>query len=527
MKLSVTTTADRYPETAEHLVVFVSEQSASQLSIPTLPDKTMSWFKTRLDAHHLTGKKNQIVTIDTGSPYGSITVAGIGDETSFAINDLRELMALVIRSIRTERATSVAVVYDPMIGSDAAQVAETISVAAHLADYSFTRYQTLKPEEQPTRINDLSLVIGPDEEKDQTAFGHGLERGTVMADGTMQARDFVNEPASHFNPKLLAAEAQKIADQSNGQVSVEILDEQACATLGMGAYLGVAQGSENRPQFIILRYHPGGAGNTSPQKKTKKAGAAKLDLPTVCFVGKSVTFDTGGYSLKPTEYMYDMKLDMAGGAAVLGLFSILAHWDEAAYGSINYTVTGILPACENMISGNAYRPGDIVTAMNGTTIEVLNTDAEGRLTLADAMSYADQKLNAEVIIDLATLTGASMVALGTKIAALMDNDQVLADAVQAAADAQGEHLWRLPLPSIYEKLLKSEFADLRNIPAKRFGDAIFAGMFLKQFVGDRRWAHLDIAGPAFENDPPNGLRDHGGTGYGVRTLLQFLTTETI
>lgn len=467
-------------------------------------------MEKRLAAHRFTGKNGQIVTLDTGTPYGSVSIVGIGKPDQFNTNKLRDLMAQFVRAIRSQKITSYAVSYDPIIGSEAAEIGETIAVATHLADYSFTRYKSDDPDTRPTRIDSVDLVISPDQDDQEAQFLHGLQRGTAIANGTILTRDYVNEPASHFSPEQLAQAAQQIADASNGTVSVEVLDEDDCAKLKMGAYLGVAQGSENRPKFIVLRY--------TPKKRTPPK-------QSVCFVGKSVTFDTGGYSLKPTDFMFDMKLDMAGGAAVLGLFSILSQWDEDAYGRINYTVTGILPACENMISGKAYRPGDIVTAMNGKTIEVINTDAEGRLTLADAISYADTVLKADTIIDLATLTGASMVALGTQIAALMDNDEQLAETVLESANAQGEHLWRMPLLEAYEKHLKSEFADYRNIPAKRYGDALFAGMFLKQFVGDRRWAHLDIAGPAYHNDPPHGLHDHGGTGYGVRTMLQFLTTK--
>ena len=274
------------------------------------------------------------------------------------------------------------------------------------------------------------------------------------------------------------------------------MDKSACDKAMIGAFLGIAQGSDHPPFFVHMSYRPTGA---------KKH---------LALVGKAVTFDSGGISIKPAEAMYTMKLDMAGGAAVLGVFKILARLKP------NVIVDGIFAACENMPSGKAIRPGDVVKAMNGTTIEVLHTDAEGRVTLADALSYA-VKQKPDAIIDLATLTGACMVALGEEITGLMSNNPKLENKLLTAAATAGEKMWSLPLEKNYKRELKSEVADLRNI-AGRYGGALTAGLFLQEFVANIPWAHLDIAGPSFAERPINAYTGKGGTGAGVRTLLELL-----
>jgi leucyl aminopeptidase len=268
----------------------------------------------------------------------------------------------------------------------------------------------------------------------------------------------------------------------------------------MGAFLGVAAGSEQPPKFIHLSYTPGG-------RRRRR----------VAIIGKGVTFDSGGLDLKSAEGMLRMKDDMSGAAAVLGIMRALPALKPAM------EVHGLVAATENMPSGSAVRPGDVLRAMNGTTIEIGNTDAEGRLTLADALCYAVERVEAEEMIDLATLTGACVVALGPLCSGLFANDQALADRLLAAADSAGERLWQLPLIDEYRDNLKSEVADLNNV-GPRGGGAITAGLFLKEFAGDRPWAHLDIAGPAFvEKDMPLGPK--GATGSAVRTILAYLTSD--
>ncbi|MFW5703473.1 MAG: leucyl aminopeptidase [Patescibacteria group bacterium] len=522
MNITVQSEKSALPSKTDNIVIFVSEETVGKLPLENLAASTRKWIQKRLDAHHFQGKKQRIVTIDLEQPYQSITFVGIGKESEFTHNDLRNLTGDVIRHFRSEKLSSVTVVVSPVIGTDFVTLGETISVGALLGNYQFLKYKSKEKTKELSTVTDVSVYISESHGKkaDITRFTHGVERGSVIARGTAQARDFVNEPASHFTPALLAREAQKIAKASRGKVSITVLGESECQKLGMGAYLGVGQGSSNKPHFIVLTYNP------DTGKKVKESAKSK-NKKKICFVGKSVTFDTGGYTLKPNQFMTDMKLDMSGGAAVLGLFSVLAEWDEDKFGKIPYTVLGVLPACENMISGDAFRPGDVVTAMNGKTIEVMNTDAEGRLTLADALCYADTQLHADIMIDLATLTGSAMVGLGTQIAALLCNDPELSERVLASAQNQGENLWMLPLHEGYHKDLKGDTADLQNVGAKRYGDAIFAGLFLREFVGNRRWAHLDIAGPAYEKDSAQGINEMGGTGYGVRTMLEIITSENI
>jgi leucyl aminopeptidase len=281
-------------------------------------------------------------------------------------------------------------------------------------------------------------------------------------------------------------------------LGVRVLEQAECKKLGMGAFLGVAAGSEQPPKFIHLTYTPSGRRRR-----------------TVAVIGKGITFDSGGLDLKSAEGMLRMKDDMSGAAAVLGIMRALPALKPPV------EVHGLIAATENMPSGAAIRPGDILRAMNGTTIEIGNTDAEGRLTLADAISYAVQKVKADEVVDMATLTGACVVALGPLCSGLFANDQGLADRLLAAAEAAGERVWQLPLIDDYREHLKSDVADLNNV-GPRGGGAITAGLFLKEFAGDTSWAHLDIAGPAFlEKDTP--LAPKGGTGCAVRTILTYLT----
>lgn len=317
-----------------------------------------------------------------------------------------------------------------------------------------------------------------------------LERARKVAEGVYLARDLVNEPPNLLTPEALAERALELGALG---VEVEVLDEEAIASLGMGAFLAVAQGSANPPRFIRLRYAPPGA-------------RARLDL-----VGKGLTFDSGGYSLKPTESMTTMKGDMAGAAAVLGAMK------SAALLGLPVEIRGYIAACENMISGRAYRVGDVLKTLSGKTVEVMNTDAEGRLTLADALFYAERE-GAERILELSTLTGAAVVALGEEVAALFATEPAWGSLVQEAAHRAGEKVWPMPLEKAYREKLKSPVADMKNV-GDRNGGAITAALFLSEFVRVPL-AHLDIAGPAFAKKG-HALGPEGGTGFGVRTILEL------
>jgi leucyl aminopeptidase len=345
-----------------------------------------------------------------------------------------------------------------------------------LGAYRFDRHRSEKEEKALTL-----RILGAEEV---------LERARKVAEGVYLARDLVNEPPNLLTPEALAERALELGALG---VEVEVLDEEAIASLGMGAFLAVAQGSENPPRFIRLRYAPPGA-------------RARLDL-----VGKGLTFDSGGYSLKPTEGMTTMKGDMAGAAAVLGAMK------SAALLGLPVEIRGYIAACENMISGRAYRVGDVLKTLSGRTVEVMNTDAEGRLTLADALCYAERE-GAERILELSTLTGAAVVALGEEVAALFATEPAWGSLVQEAAHRAGEKVWPMPLEKAYREKLKSPVADLKNV-GDRNGGAITAALFLSEFVRVPL-AHLDIAGPAFAKKG-HALGPEGGTGFGVRTILEL------
>jgi leucyl aminopeptidase len=318
------------------------------------------------------------------------------------------------------------------------------------------------------------------------------------------ARDLVNEPAGAMTPRRLADVARDLADRHG--LSVTVLDEVAIASEGLGGLAGVAQGSEEPPRLIELVYQP----------STPAPGVGDGHVPTIALVGKGITFDSGGLSIKTADGMMTMKTDMSGAAAVLATMSALA---DLAVGS---KVVAIVPTTENMPGGRAIKPGDVLKIRNGKTIEVLNTDAEGRLILADGLSLATEA-RPDAIVDLATLTGACVVALGGQIAGLMGNNDDLVGQVRAASDRAGELVWHLPLPAEYRKSIESEVADMKNISSPAgAGGALTAGLILSEFVDGVPWAHLDIAGPA-RSDADEGYTRKGGTGFGVRTLIELLS----
>ena len=377
---------------------------------------------------------------------------------------------------------------------------QLITTAATLAQYQFTKYK--QPDNNPS----LKIEIALPDSKLFLAGKKAVTQAYAVGAATNLARDLVNTPALDLTPDSLVNTATTIAQSSNGTVTLSVLDRSACTELGMGAYMAVAAGAEREPKFIHLTYTPKSAGKL--QKKSP-------DQKTIALVGKGITFDSGGLSLKPSDGMMTMKCDMAGAATVLAIFKLLAEFGA------KHILHGFIAATENMPSSKAIRPGDVVTALNGKTIEILNTDAEGRLTLADAITYA-KKFNPDTIIDLATLTGACVVALGEEIAGLMTTDKALSKELLQSASLVGEKLWPLPLEPRYAELNKSSIADYRNIPTNRYGGALTAGLFLQPFAEGVSWAHLDIAGPAFAEKPLSSYLDKGASGYGVRTIWEWL-----
>jgi leucyl aminopeptidase len=403
---------------------------------------------------------------------------------------VRRATSSAVRRARDHAASTVAILM-PSSGLTPRQRAQAIAEGAMLGTYRFDRYL----KEKSDKVVQAVSVIEP-ERRSQAAAREGLRLGLAWAEGTCLARDLVNEPANVVTPSYLARRAQEIAEA--GGLRFEVLERADCAKLGMGAFLGVAQGSQEPPKFIHLTYTPKGR----PRRR-------------VTLIGKGITFDSGGLDLKTADGMVRMKDDMSGAAAVLGVFHALPRL------KLPIEVHGLVAATENMPSGTAQRPGDIVRAMNGLTIEIGNTDAEGRLTLADALAYAAQETKPDEIIDLATLTGAVVIALGQGVSGVFASHDGLARRLLAAAEAAGERMWRLPLVDEYKEGIKSDVADLNNVSSHRGAGAIIAGLFMRDFTAGVPWAHLDIAGTAFsEREQPLGPK--GATGVGVRTVLNHL-----
>jgi leucyl aminopeptidase len=419
---------------------------------------------------------------------GSTFVVGLGPADSVDADVLRSAAGSLARAAKRVPSLSVDLLRALPEGADAVAATQAITEGLVLGGYVFADF---KSEPKPAELARVVLVGGGGK-RAQAA----VERGLVLGEAVCWARGLVNEPGGSLTPSKLAKSAATEGTRAGFEVTV--WDEKRIRKERLGGLLGVNRGSEQPPRFLRLEYAP-----PKPQG-------------TVALVGKGITFDSGGLSLKPSDGMVGMKGDMGGAAAVLGAFRAIA-----ALG-VKVRVLGFLPITDNMTGGDATRVGDVLTIRNGKTVEVLNTDAEGRLILADGLSLATEEAP-DAIVDLATLTGACMVALGERIAGLMGNHDGWVDQVRAAADAAGEPVWPLPLPGYLRGKLDSELADMKNITSTRYGGALAAGVFLQEFVGDGiPWAHLDIAGPADASEV-DGEIVKGGTGFGVRTLVELLS----
>jgi leucyl aminopeptidase len=441
------------------------------------------------------GKFGEVSIVHTFGklPAGIVAIAGLGKPQDFNVDRIRGITGDFCRALRKLNCHKIAtILHGTGIGGiDLAASGEAIAEGVLLGLYGFTKYK--KPEYED--IEEILLAV---KEKGkvpilETAIG----KGKLVAEATNLARDMVNEPANYMTPGQMAEAAKEIAGKYN--LEFKVFDREDMEAMGMGALLGVAKGSNQPPKLITLSY--------KGDKRSEKA---------VGFLGKGITFDSGGISIKPSEGMNEMKDDMAGAATVMTAVVAIAQLKP----KIN--VTAVVPATENLPSGTALKPGDILKAMNGKTIEVVNTDAEGRLILADALSYA-QKLGLSSLIDLATLTGACRVALGTLYSGVFSNDQDLADKVLKAAKGTGEKMWQMPMPEEYKEQIKSEIADVKNI-GNRYGGAITAALFLAEFAANTPWVHIDIAGTA-SSTKESGYIVKGATGVGVRTLVELALSE--
>lgn len=415
-----------------------------------------------------------------------VVLLGIGKKDKADAEVARQAASRAVKAAERARAAKAALSF--ALDADAPLV-RAAAEGAELGAYKFDKYLS---EKKPRRVQELQLLVPANPAR---ALKEAAELGTRTGEAVNFARDLVNEPASVINPPALADAAKQVARE--GKLKIEVLDKREIQRLRMNMFLGVAQGSAQPPQLIHLWWEP--------------AGAKKR--PAVAFVGKAITFDSGGLSLKPAGGMETMKGDMAGSAAVFAAMKVVAHLRPP------FPVHAYVGACENMPSGTAQRPGDVVRARNGKTVEVLNTDAEGRLVLGDVLSWVAES-KPGTVIDLATLTGACVVALGPYTTGVFSPDDALAAEILDSAKAAGEDMWRLPMQPSLRELIKSPIADLKNTGGRN-GGAITAALFLKEFAGDVSWAHLDIAGPS-HLEKEKGYDPRGGTGTGVRTLVEII-----
>jgi leucyl aminopeptidase len=444
-------------------------------------------------ANQFKGKSGS--TLDILAPEGlkasRLIVVGAGKLSAITNHDFLKLGGAIAGKLRAGNG-AVTIIADLPTGAMSPEQAAAVASGVRLRAYKFDRYKTKKKDGEDAALHaDVSLAV-----EDATAARKAFAPDAHIVDGVIMARELVNEPPNILYPVEFARRASQLRKLG---VNVEILDVKAMTKLGMGALLGVAQGSTRPGRTVIMRWNGGKRG----------------DQP-VAFVGKGVCFDTGGISIKSAGSMEDMKGDMGGAACVVGLMHALA----ARKAKVN--VIGAIGLVENMPDGNAQRPGDIVTSMSGQTIEIINTDAEGRLVLADVLWYVAKKFKPKFMVDLATLTGAIMVALGTEYAGLFSNNDELAERLMKVGLATGERVWRMPLGPEYDKQIDSQFADMKNT-GTRNGGSITAAQFLQRFVDDTPWAHLDIAGTAM-GAPKNDINQSWGSGYGVR-LLERLVAE--
>jgi leucyl aminopeptidase len=427
-------------------------------------------------------KKSTLV--HPGTPRHALVV-GLGDRGDFTPERARVAAAIASRTAASIDATSLAL--SGPEGDDPALVATAMVEGAILASYRFDRYKSKgEDDDEDSKALEEIIVVG------DGGLAEALEAARIGAEAENFARELQDLPSNVVTPTYLAGRANAIAEEHDA-VTCEVLSREQIKEKGMGGLVAVSQGTAEEPQLIVLRYQGGGD-------------------ETLGLVGKGVTFDSGGISIKPSAGMQEMKMDMSGAAAVIEAVSAIAKLE------LPVDVLAVIPSTENMPSGTAIKPGDIITQLNGKTVEVNNTDAEGRLILADALAYAVE-LGADRIVDLATLTGAVLVALGSTYAGLISNDDAFAERVEAAAERTGELAWRLPLHPEYKDLTKGTAADLTNASSKRKASTIYAGSFLEEFVNDKPWVHLDIAGTAW--DVGREYVGKGPTGYGVRLLIDL------
>lgn len=444
-------------------------------------------------AGDFSGKEGQVYLYypEDKSAAARIMVVGLGNEKP-SRDDVRKAAGTVASRAMETKASDLLLVVPELAGMVPEEVCECLAEGIILGSYRFLKYQTKqKGEDKPNKIKKVSFYGG----KETAAMGKGVKKGQTAAEAACAARNMANEPANFWTPSHFAEYGRELAEKHG--LHCTVIEKSEMAELKMGGLLGVNQGSHEQPKMVILEYRTG-----------KK-------VPTLMLVGKGLTFDSGGISLKSSAGMGDMKYDMCGGAAVLAAMAAVGEEKPEAL-----DVVAIVPTTDNMPGGGAIKPGDVITQYGGKTVEVLNTDAEGRLILADALAYGIEKFKPKAVVDLATLTGAVIAGLGHHMTGLLSNNDKLVKKMIVAGNRSGEPLWQLPLTPEYSKQLKSRVADLRNV-GKNDGGTITAAAFLQEFVGDTPWAHLDIAGTAWDFTDKSYIPE-GPSGVGVRLLVDLV-----
>ncbi len=477
------------------VVASIFEESNSLEGNLAAIDKALGGLVAQLvGSGEIKGKFKEFTTIYTSGKIAApkVIIAGLGKKSDLSVEKVRVLVAELCKYLRTRSAEQVdSVAHGFMVGDlSAEQVGQAIAEGALLGSYAFRRHVTKAPEYKEIQ----TLEITEADPAAAAGLEKGVRKGEIIAGAAMAVRDMVNEPANVITPTAMADAAREMAQKF--RLAIEVLDKNKMQDLKMGGLLGVAKGSEQPPKFIVLQYR----------------GKEGKDVD-IALIGKGITFDSGGISIKPSENMGDMKGDMAGGATVMGVMM------AAAQLKLKINVAALIPATENMPSGTAMHPGDIINIMNGKSVEIITTDAEGRLILADTLSYA-VKMGAKRLIDVATLTGACQVALGDVCTGSFGNNQDLVDQVIQAGTQAGECMWQLPMNEEYRELNKSDIADLKN-SGGRWGGAISAAWFLREFVENVPWVHLDVAGTS-DIDKDRGYLIKGATGVPTRTLINLL-----
>lgn len=436
--------------------------------------------------------------------YKLIVIVGLGKKKEITLERLRKALGKSVKKVKENYFINFTTDLPDLVKNNfsAELIGRATAEGLLLGNYGFIKYLAKEKQDKKKSLSSVSIQwTSPSQSSSSSTFEIGLKVGRIIAESTNYVRDLVNEPASIVTSFFMEEQARQLAS-TNPKIKIKVLNEPELKKLGMGAMLGVNAGSENPPKLIILEYN-----NDGKEKP-------------IAFVGKGITFDSGGYNLKPLNYIEDMKCDMAGSAAVLGTIKAAAEL------GIKKNLIGVLAMCENMISGHAQHPGDIVKAYNGLTIEIGNTDAEGRLVLADALAYTEKTYTPHIIIDLATLTGACIMALGYFTVAIISRDEGLIASLKSVGESSGDRVWPLPFFEEYQDAMEGDISDLNNMATKKYhAGSITAGVFLNKFVTDKtKWAHLDIAGSAywtFEGD----YNQKGATGSGVRLLSYFLLNQ--